>query len=188
MSEGGVFSSSADEEIKKLVSLSKGGDEEAFGKVYDLISEPVYKFIYMRTRHRENAEDLLSLTFLKVWKNLPRYEERAGTKFTTWVFQICHNVIRDYYRSSREYILFEEYMENQQTEQTQEEYVDKSILLTRMRAALQHLSENHQNVLTLRFISGLSVAETARIMEKREGTVRVLQVRALKTLKKVFKP
>ena len=181
-----MFSSSTDEEVKRLVSLSKGGDEEAFGKVYDLLSEPVYKFIYMRTHHHETAEDLLSLTFLKVWKSLPRFEERKNTKFTTWLFQICHNVVRDYYRSSREYVLFEEYMEHQRTEQTQEEYVDRKFLLERMRAALHHLSENHQNVLTLRFVSGLSVEETARIMGKRSGTVRVLQLRALNALKKIY--
>lgn len=184
--EQGVFSPSSDEEVKKLVFLSKNGDEAAFGRVYDLLAEPVYRFIYMRTHHREIAEDLLSLTFLKAWKNLPRYEERKGTKFTTWLFQICHNVIRDHYRSSRETILFEEYMEHERQEQTQEEYVDQMIHLKHLRAALHQLSENHRTVLTLRFISGLSVEETAQIMGKRSGTVRVLQLRALKALKRVY--
>jgi RNA polymerase sigma-70 factor (ECF subfamily) len=173
-----------DAELKHLVKLSQHGDEEAFGKLFDILSEPVYRFIYMRVSHKETAEDLLSLTFIKTWKNILKYQERSDAKFTTWLFQISHNIVRDYWRSQKKEVPIEEYMEKEYTDNT-EELFDTNMQIGKLKESLQLLSENYQNVLTLRFINQLSVQEVADVMGKSNGTVRVMQVRAIKALRKI---
>jgi len=171
-----------EEEIQKLINASKEGNDEAFGTLYDHFAKPVYKFIYVRVRHAETAEDLLSLTFLKAWKNLPRYAMRKNAKFSTWLFQISLNVTKDYWKKKKD-VTIEDYMLEQSTPQ-ESHHIDAKLAAEHVVRAIAALPENYKDVLTLRFVNELSVAETAEVMQKREGAVRTLQTRALKALKK----
>lgn len=177
--------SSRDSEIKELVLRSQQGDEDAFGEVFDIFAEPIYRFLYVRIRHKENAEDLLSLTFLKAWKNLSSYTIRSNAKFSTWLFQICHNVISDYFRNKKELVNLEEYMLKDLSVSNVQNEVHSRILYGRVLEALKQLSSDYQNILTLRFINEFSIEECAKIMERSSGAVRVMQVRALKVLRRL---
>lgn len=158
------------------------GDADAFARLYDAHIDPIYRFIFYRVGETGLAEDLTSQVFLKAWEKLHQYEVR-GLPFGAWLFRIARNLIADHYRAKREVLS----LEASEVEQvvivenvavTVETKVDIDLLL----AQLSRLTENQRQVLTLKFLDGLDTDEIAKILGKREGAIRALQMRGLQTL------
>ena len=85
---------------KKLIKLIKLGDKESFGILYDRYIEKIYQYIYYKTHHKETAEDLTSLTFVKSLDYLPGFNEDNGN-FKAWLYRIARNNIIDHYRTKK---------------------------------------------------------------------------------------
>ncbi|MGE5392213.1 MAG: RNA polymerase sigma factor [Candidatus Saccharibacteria bacterium] len=171
-----------EKEIQSLVKRAQGGESEAFGRLYDVLSQRLYNFLYSKLRHRETAEDMLHTVFLKAWSNLNSYKPRRSAKFSTWLFQIANYTLIDHWRTRKEVLeldKLENMFEFSFSDKPYERY-------DYLYAALSELPPDHQTVLLLRFRQDLSVAETAEAMHRNELSVRVLQHRALKNLKKVL--
>jgi len=175
-----------DQHLKSLVKKSQDGNRDAFGEIYDVMSEPVYRFIYMRVQHNETAEDLVSLTFLKAWKKIYTYKERHNVKFSTWLFQISHNTVRDHWRGKKYDENIDDHIFTDSLSGQFEEALDRKIEFAKVLNAMKRLPQNHQSVLTLRFINQLSVEESAKVLGKTNGGLRVMQVRALKALRNII--
>ncbi|HLF73204.1 MAG TPA: sigma-70 family RNA polymerase sigma factor [Anaerolineales bacterium] len=162
---------------------AKSGDREAFARLYDAYVERVYRFIYFRISEDEATEDLVSQVFLKAWENLGRY--RAGSSpFIAWLYTIARNLVIDYYRAKKDVLPLEEAAALPSDMQSPDEEAQLHFDLQAMRDALQFLTGDQQQVLILKFIAGLPNESIARIMNKREGTIRGLQMRALQILSK----
>jgi RNA polymerase sigma-70 factor (ECF subfamily) len=165
--------------IQELVVQAKLGNTEAFSHIYDALSKPIFNFLIARLRHKEQAEDLLQTIFLKIWHNLETYKPSKKAKFSTWAFQIANYTLIDYWRTRKETtdisavenlaifaedkLLYEEY-----------DYLWE---------ALKTLPAEYQTVLELRFRQERTVVETAKIMDKSQVGIRVLQHRAIKALR-----
>ena len=91
-----------DLEAETLVERAASGDTEAFGRLYDVYADRIYRHIYYRTSNMEDARDLTQEVFIKAWQGLPKYK-RTKTPFLGWLFTISHNRIVDYYRTKRDY-------------------------------------------------------------------------------------
>jgi RNA polymerase sigma-70 factor, ECF subfamily len=165
-----------------LVNRAKSGDSEAFAQLYDAYVARVYRYIYFRVTDDAAAEDLTSQVFLKAWESLDRYEMRSSP-FVAWLYTIARNLVIDYYRTKKESIPIEE-VHGLTHHETPAEEVESRFDLQAMRDALQFLTDDQQQVLILKFIAGLPNENIARIMNKREGAVRALQMRALQTMAK----
>ena len=166
-----------------LVRQAKAGDDEAFTRLYDGYVERVYRYIYFRISDDTATEDLVSQVFLKAWQNLDRY--KIGTApFIAWLYAIARNLVIDQYRSKRELVPLEEAMALPSDMQSPDEEVQLHFDLEAMRDALQVLSADQQQVLILKYIAGLPNENIAKIMNKREGTIRGLQMRGLQILAK----
>src|SRR5512146_748021 len=167
-----------DEQVIKQV---KNGDAEAFGMLYDQYAEVIFRYVYSHLDSRLDAEDLTEEIFLRAWRALPKYDER-GLPFSAFLFRIARNSLIDYYRQ-RKIVSSIEDIELQSHEPGPEETVEVQIENRSLRETIAKLREDYRNVLIFRFLSGLSPEETAEVMQRSVGAVRVLQHRALSALK-----
>ena len=166
---------------RRLVQKAKAGDPEAFAQLYDAYVDRIYRYIYFRVSDDSLTEDLTSQVFLKAWEYLDRY--KAGSSpYLAWLYTIARNLVIDHYRTKRETVNLDDIVHITGNEPTPDEEVQNRFEIEEMRDALQFLTDEQQQVLILRFISGLSTENVAEIMEKREGAIRALQMRALQTL------
>ncbi len=167
-----------DEQVIKQV---KNGDAEAYGMLYEQYAEVIFRYVYSHLEGRLDAEDLTEEIFLRAWRALPKYDER-GLPFSAFLFRIARNSLIDYYRQHKNIQSIDE-MELQSHEAGPEELVDSHIENHQLRDTIAKLREDYRNVLIFRFLSGLSPEETAQVMQRSVGAVRVLQHRALSALK-----
>jgi len=167
-----------DEQVIKQV---KNGDAEAFGVLYEQYAEVIFRYVYSHLDNRLDAEDLTEEIFLRAWRALPKYDER-GLPFSAFLFRIARNSLIDYYRQKKIVQSLDD-IEMASREPGPEERVDLKIENTDLRNTIAELREDYRNVLIFRFLSGLSPEETAQVMQRSVGAVRVLQHRALSALK-----
>lgn len=167
----------------QLLQNAKDGEADAFGELYERYAKVVFKFIYARINDRFDAEDLTEEVFLKVWNYLPRYQEQ-GTPFLAFLFRIARNSISDHFRDARRVgqRVYQETSLHDQSANPRDEAID-NLEQQEIRQLLDQLKEDYRTVLILRFLSELSPEETAQVMGRSPGAVRVLQHRALATIR-----
>lgn len=167
-----------------LIKQVKNGDAEAFGVLYEQYAEIIFRYVYAHLENRLDAEDLNEEIFLRAWRALPKYDER-GLPFSAFLFRVARNSLIDYYRQ-RKIVQSIDDIEMQSHDPGPEEVVDLTIDNHDLKKTIAGLREDYRNVLIFRFLSGLSPEETAKMMQRSVGAVRVLQHRALSALKEVL--
>ncbi|MBI1877094.1 MAG: sigma-70 family RNA polymerase sigma factor [Chloroflexi bacterium] len=169
-----------------LIQRAVSGDPDAFATLYDAYVEQIYRFVYFRVGDEQTAEDLTSQVFLKAWDKLSSYQIR-GLPFSAWLFRIARNNVIDYYRTFKETTSLEpDVIARPDPAADVDNTIERRLEAEEVRLALQHLTEDQQQVLTLRFIEGLSTEEVAKVMGKRPGAIRALQMRGLQALAQIF--
>jgi RNA polymerase sigma-70 factor, ECF subfamily len=173
-----------DLEIQGLVGRAQNGDREAFGEVYERLSPKVYSYLYYHLNGRTHAaEDLTEEVFVKVLEKLDRYQDR-GLPFSAWVFRIAHNHLIDYVRAQPKQGITSIDDCIDLPEPQSERTLDLALTHTELVGAMERLTEDQRRVVVLRFLQGMSIAETARSLGKTEDAVKKLQGRGLSMLKK----
>lgn len=171
-------------DVDALVFAAQEGDKEAFGKLYDLYFESIYKYIFFRVPSFE-VDDLCEMVFIKAWMHLEKYEKR-DVQFSAWLFRIAHNAIIDFRRQHRSLAPMDERLEDKSEDNAPKLTTHKNMLSREIREAVEQLKDPYKQVITLKFLIGLSNPEIAEILGEREGNIRVLQFRALKELKGIL--
>jgi RNA polymerase sigma-70 factor (ECF subfamily) len=172
--------------IMALVELAQEGDGEAFAQLYDNYLDTVYRYIYYRVSSKALAEDLTQETFLRALRRISTFTWQ-GRDFGAWLVTIARNLVADHFKSSRfrlevtiaDMVATEGAAESAESP---EGVVLRSLTNAALLAAVKRLNPQQQECLVLRFLQGLSVAETAKIMGKNEGAIKTLQYRAVRTL------
>ncbi|MBP6086241.1 sigma-70 family RNA polymerase sigma factor [Patescibacteria group bacterium] len=72
--------------------------QSAFAEVYDRFANLVFRFVRRRVATDQDAEDIVSETFMAVAASLDHYDETKSKKCTTWILSIAHNKLQDYLR------------------------------------------------------------------------------------------
>lgn len=166
---------------QQLVQRAQTGDKEAVSALYEAYAQPVFQYVFYRVESRAAAEDITAEVFLRMVRGLPGYQD-LGLPFGAWLFRIAATRVADYYRENKK-INFTLISDDYRSDDTDPfDRLDRQEERARLQEALQQLSEDHQNVLILRFMKNLSHAEVALIMNKSEANVRSMQHRALKAL------
>jgi RNA polymerase sigma-70 factor (ECF subfamily) len=173
--------------VMELVGRAQEGDGEAFGALYDHYADTVYRYIYYRVGSRATAEDLTSESFLRALRRIGTFTWQ-GRDFGAWLVTIARNLVADHFKSSRFRleVTTGEMLDSNQVEPSPEESVLESLSNAALLEAVRRLNPQQQECVTLRFLQGLSVAETARIMGKNEGAIKTLQYRAVRTLARLL--
>lgn len=167
----------------ELVWLAKTGDAEAFGHLYEMYLDRIYRYIYFRVTDEQTTEDLISQVFTKAWEKLDRYQP-SGRPFIAWLYTIAHNTVIDHYRTRRETVALENTVSLASDAPSPHEQVELHFEADNLRAALQTLTQEQQQVVVLKFIAGMTTDEIAGQLCKSPGAVRALQMRALQALAK----
>lgn len=168
-------------EITRVVERATGGDFEAFGKLYSIYMDRIYRYVFYQVRDKMAAEDATEEVFLKAWKAIDSCKGKEQT-FLSWLYKIARNHIIDYLRSRQRYAAktIDSISEVSNPESEAEQELEWQDLLEE----ISYLPDNQKQVIILKFTEGLDNSEIGRIMGKSQGAIRVLQMRALTTLRR----
>lgn len=169
---------------EKLIKDAIKGEASAFGLLYDKYQLQIYRFVYLKVGHREEAEDLTHQVFLKTWQNIADYHFK-GFPFSSWLYEIARNQVIDYYRTKKNNLNLE-IIDEPTTENPAISNLDKNLDIKKVKKAIFQLNSTQQDIVILRFIEDFSLQETALILKKTETAVKLLQYRAVRNLRKIL--
>ena len=171
--------------VAALGELAQRGDKEAFAQLYDVYVDTVFRYVLVRVANRALAEDLTSETFLRAMRRIDSFTWQ-GKDIAAWFVTIARNLIADHVKSAK--FRFEVATADMRDA---DERVDapEAEVLNRLRderlvSAIRELGPDQAECITLRFLQGLSLADTAKVLGKSEGAVKQLQLRATRALRK----
>ncbi len=172
-----------------LLEQAQKGQVAAFGELYERHAETVYRYLQAHLSNRLDAEDLTEDVFLRSWRSLPLYKQQ-GIPFPAYLLRIARNALTDHYRRSARRgphtsLDHDETLPDPHTEPS--DAVHARIERQELVRLMEGLNEDYRTVLVLRFFSELSPEETAQVMGRSAGAVRVLQHRALAALRQLLK-
>jgi RNA polymerase sigma-70 factor (ECF subfamily) len=167
-----------------LVARAQGGSVEAVGELYDRHHIRIFRYLVSRLRNRHVAEDLTGEVFARMVRDMSKYRPR-GVPFQSWLYRIAHNLAVDHRRVQGRRELVPLYVaENESaSEQDLEAQVEQKLTIDRVAAALETLDPTQQEVVTMRFLIGLSLREVAAVLDKTVPAVKSLQHRGLVALR-----
>ncbi len=170
---------------KVLEVRAKGGDKDAFSKLYLKHFDSIYRYVFFRVNmNRQDAEDMTETVFLKAWEKIEGFdEEKAG--FRPWIYKIARNLIVDFYRNNKKTTRLSALIIDER--ENVEQKVLGKIESDEILKAISQLSEEQKEVVVMKFIEGLKNGEISKVLGKKEEAVRSLQYRALKKLKEILK-
>ncbi len=176
-----------DAAVDALVERAAAGDSAAFADLYDAFAPRVRRFLRHQVGSGDVAEELLQRTFVKMIEALPRYQPR-GLPFGAWVFRIARNTVIDHRRTTHPAVSLEAAVERPANVGDPVALAERGQDRDRLRGALDALPDDQRQVLEWRFFAELSPGETAVLMGRSNGAVRVLQHRALVRLRELLEP
>ena len=170
---------------KSIIARAKAGDESATVAIYEAYRAKVQRYFHYRVGHRQAAEDLTTDVFLRVIENLPDYRQQ-GVPFQAWLFQIARNLAVDYFRrqSVRDHVPLDEKLRS--NGEAPDSFVARSLVGEELQQALQRLTNGQSDVIVMRFIADMSIAEVAGALNKSESAVKSLQARGLEALHRIL--
>jgi RNA polymerase sigma-70 factor, ECF subfamily len=169
----------------RLIRSAKRGDKRAVSELYRRHVDIIYRYTYARVRDPVVAEDLTAQVFLKALEGLPNYEP-SGSPFLAWLYRIAHARTVDHWRQQqrrREVELLDTLPDRGPRP---EEIVMQRSDWDRAVEMLAQITDEQRDVLILRFIEEMSLAETAETLGKTVGAVKALQHRALASVSRLM--
>ena len=171
---------------QQLVALSLEGDKTAFEQLFKRYREGILQLYMQRTNgNREDADDLLQETFVKVFLNLHRYNQ--DYTFGQWIYTIARNTFVDYVRKRRDNLSIDlmqigHAMMPASPSPTPEERVINDQQRAQLDHYLTRMSPRYRQLIELRFFHELSYEEIAQELEIPLGTVKTRIHRAREQL------
>jgi len=176
----------------------RDGDEDAFEMLYRRYEKLLLNFLYYMVMNAVDAENLCQETFFRIVRAKRKYE--ATAQFKTWIFQIALNLCRDKLRrmKHRSHLSLNAHASSQNDGDIElqelisdpsadlEKYVEKDELEALVQGAIASLPEDERLVVILKEYQELKLSEIADIMNCPIGTVKSLNHRAHKKLKKIL--
>ena len=167
---------------RQIIKQCQKGNSEEFEKLYNVYFKKIYRFIYYRTSHKETAEDLTSLTFIKALEKISTFSQDLGT-FSAWIFRIARNKTIDYYRGKKTEIDIDQVW-NLSSRDNIEQDLDIKEKLKEVAQYLDKVKPEHREIIIMRVWDGLSYKEISQITGKSEANCRMIFSRAIRNLRK----
>lgn len=172
-----------------IIAQARDGDRAALNTLVSSHWPAIYRLALAKTSNPEDAQEIAQDTFLRALAALPRYKETNAT-FKTYLSRITLNLIIDYYRRRGRAPQVVDIADYNEPIIDPDSRPEEAVLNTERReevlCLLARLPDEQRQVIELRIVQGLAVADTARIMGKSVAAVKMLQQRALKKLKDLF--
>lgn len=175
-----------DEAAERSLVMAARADRRRFAPLYRAYVAPVYRYLYHRTGDPHEAEDLTATTFGQALASLDRYEERG--RFAAWLFSIARHTLRDHQRRRRPHLdlatAATALLDPAPSPEAQALRAERDRDLHR---AIERLPAGQREALSLRFFGGLSTRDVAAVLGRSEGTVKMLVLRAMDTLREHYR-
>jgi RNA polymerase sigma-70 factor, ECF subfamily len=170
--------------IAGLVRKVINGDVEAYGQLYDVCFDRIYRYIFNQVGDQMLAEDIAEEVFFKVWKSIKSCKGKERT-FIPWLYRIAHNQTIDTLRRTTPHLTLDE--TNLPEDSDPAEIAESSLEWQQVLQVIAGLPEEQRRIIILKFLDGSDNSEIEKITGKQQGAIRVLQMRALMNIKKRLK-
>ncbi len=167
------------------IRRAQTGDTQIISALYERYHRGIYRYLYYQVGDQQNAEDLTSEVFLRMLRFMAGFHPPA-LMFQSWLFQIARNLAIDHYRktSNREHLVLEEDMTASSLDLART--VEHNLTSESLRQALERLTEDQRDVIVMRFVVEMPLAQVAKTLHKSEDAVKGLQRRALLNLRRIL--
>jgi RNA polymerase sigma-70 factor (ECF subfamily) len=176
----------------RLAKLSRNGDRRAFAELVEMYKDKIYHLGYRMLNQRQEAEDVVQETFLRVYTNLDRYDENQ--KFSTWIYRIATNLCIDRLRKRKPtYSIDAELTDSEGTDwhamlASEDPSPETELILSEtqqhIREAIESLPDKYKSIVVLRYLHDLSLQEISDILEMPVTTVKTRVHRGREFLRK----
>jgi len=166
------------------------GKTEIFSQIYQKYVERIYRFVFFKLATREDSEDITSQTFFQALNYLARPDAQVEN-LQAFLYRVARNQVADFYRARGQHLSDLEVGELAET--VADSSLDLSLDFDRqldietVKKALTAINPSYQDAIIWYFVEEQTIAEISQILEKSQGTVRVLVFRAIKSLKEELK-
>ena len=173
-------------EPEDLLARAHNLDEEALAELHEAFYPVVFRFVRFRLEDEQLVEDITSEVFLRLLDAL--HQKRSHVRDVRgWLLGTASNLVYDHLRRKYRHPVEELEQHADLPDGLHPEAIVESDMSNQVvRQCVKELTEDQQKVLSLRFAQGMSVGETARIVQKSVNAVKVLQFRALSTLRRML--
>jgi RNA polymerase sigma-70 factor, ECF subfamily len=177
--------SELDLELPKIIAQAQMGDPGAFGEIYGKYAGLILRYLYARLHDQEGAQDLTQEVFVRVIKGIGGFEYRGEKSFLGWLYTIANNVLIGQARRKRAISTPLDESVEVVDPRGQEEVLSIYDRVS-LQQAISQLTQDQQQVLTLKFFADLTNNEIAATIGRTEGAVKALQHRALQSLQQIL--
>jgi RNA polymerase sigma-70 factor (ECF subfamily) len=166
--------------------------EEEFSKIYEQYLDKIYRFIYFKVNYVEETQDLTAKVFLKFWNKVN--EPKKGIfnsnikNYQAFLYKSAHNAVIDYYRTKSKQNVplssLPDTLSDDQSENSFEKQTEDNFALEAVRLGLDKIKKEYAEILVLYYLNDMSIPEIKMVLNKREGSIRVMLHRAIKALRR----
>lgn len=167
-----------------LIAAVQSGDKDAFSALYEQYVKQIYTFIYYKTHHKETAEDITSLAFMKAYNNFTTFDPAKGP-FSAWLYRIARNCVVDHYRAKKPVSMDIEDMWDLDIANNEDVLRDvhNRLVFEDVQKYMRELSAEQREVITMRIWGELSFKEIAEALGKSEGSCKMMFGRTIAKLR-----
>lgn len=173
--------------VTLLEQAQQDANPDAFDGLYLLFADRIFRYLLARLGDAEAADEVTSQVFLRLIEKIEMY--RIAPKdnhaiFSAWLYRLAYNKMVDVLRAQRRTNWVDLDHAEHVTAGDVIAAVDVRVEFEAVMQKMELLNAQQREVLVLRFVEDLSIAETAQLMQKSEGAVKALQHRALESLRR----
>lgn len=182
-----------DESDAALVTRVREGDHNAFRVLVERHSNALFRLAYRMTGNEHDAEDMVQETFLRAYKQLDRFESRAG--FTTWLHRIAANCSLDLLRKRKrrdehvdpvEFNLAEQ--EATHSGHAPDQQVFHAEVRQKIESVMEELTPMERTAFVLRHFEGRSIEEIGGVLGTAPSATKQGVFRAVQKMRRALEP
>lgn len=167
-------------EFEQCIEQMIHGDKEGLHRIYMAYGTYIYSILYDIVKNKEDAEDLTTEFFIKLWNIAEKYQ--FGGTHRSWLGRIAHNMAIDFIRSKKNHDSYEEMIE---TKEVGDEGFEKDVVMeVTLKEAIASLEVQEQEIVNLKVLGQLTFQEIADIIKKPMGTVTWKYKKAMEKLRR----
>lgn len=160
--------------------------KKSFSDIVSQYSEPLYWKIRHIVLNHDDANDILQNVFIKAWKNIDDFQNRA--KISTWLYRIAINESLDFIRKQKSTAVIESDADNNIANRLiSDEYFDGDKTVAMLQQAIATLPEVQRVVFNLRYYDEMKYSEMSKILNTTEGALKASYHIAVKKITEYFK-
>jgi len=173
-----------------IITKARLGDADAFRVLVERHSRPLFRLAFRMTGNQQDAEDVVQESFLRAWRQLGRFDERAS--FGTWLYRIATNcsldVMRGRKRRSNLSEVEDPVLALPSGDPTPERVAMSGEVRERVAEAMDELTASERTAFVLRHFEGMRIEDVSRVLGCQPGAAKHSVFRAVRKLRRALEP